>query len=287
MIDYCMLYVVATPIGNLMDISYRAVDILQHVDLIVAEDTRHSQILLKHYNINTKMISLHEHNEKQIIDKILVLLQQGQKIAVISDAGTPLISDPGYHLVKSAHLAKIPVTPIPGASAAVAAISVSGLATDQFIFIGFLPVKLPQKQKALLDLSLEQRTMIFFESPHRVLETVDCMQKAFHLDRAATFCRELTKKFETIVPDNLKNIYNFINNDKVHQTKGEIVLVVAGATQQKIEAVGSIDPKIHEMLKILLNELPITKATSVAAKITGVSKKILYNYCLSNLSSGY
>ena len=277
-----MLYIVATPIGNLMDLSYRAIDILQQVDLIVAEDTRRSQILLNHYNINTKTVNLHEHNEKQIIDKLLALMQQGQKIALISDAGTPLISDPGYHFVRQAHLAKIPISPIPGASAVIAAISVSGLATDQFIFIGFLPTKLQQKEKALLNLSLERRTMVFFESPHRLLETVDCMQKAFTPDREATFCRELTKKFETIMQDNLANIYNFILSDQSHQTKGEIVIVIGGKkTNKDTEGMQQVDPKIHEMLQILLTELPLTKAASIAAKITGISKKILYDYWLS------
>ena len=177
MLDYFMLYIVATPIGNLMDLSYRAIDILQKSDLIAVEDTRKSKILLNHYNINIKTISLHEHNEKQIVVKLLDLLRQGKNISLISDAGTPLISDPGYHLVRAAHLENIPVSPIPGPSAVMAAVSSSGIAVDQFIFIGFLPAKLSQKQKVLLDLALEQRTMIFFEAPNRLLKTVNCMQK--------------------------------------------------------------------------------------------------------------
>ena len=174
---------------------------------------------------------------------------------MISDAGTPLISDPGYHLVRKAHLLKIPVSPIPGPSSVITAISVSGLATDQFIFIGFLPAKLQQKQKVLLDLSVEKRTMVFFESPHRLLETVKCMQKAFNSDREATFCRELTKKFETVILDNLANIYNFIESDKSQQTKGEIVLVVAGLKNKDVGATQEIDLKTHDILKILLNYL--------------------------------
>lgn len=281
MIDYFMLYVVATPIGNLLDISYRAIEILQQVDLIVVEDTRRSQILLRHYNINIKTISLHEHNEKQVVDKLLDLLHQGQKIALISDAGTPLISDPGYHLVKRAHLLKIPVSPIPGASAVITAISVSGLPTDQFVFIGFLPAKLSQKQKTLFELRSEKRTMVFFESPHRILETLDLIQKIFTPDREATFCRELTKKFETIMLDSLVNIYNFIESNKAYQTKGEIALVIAGLKNKNLDATHEIDSKIHEMLKILLTELPITKVASLAAKITGISKNKLYDYCLT------
>ena len=178
-----MLYIVATPIGNLMDFSFRAIEVLRSVDLIAVEDTRHAKILLKYYNIKNKLISLHENNEKEIIAKLLLLLQQGQKIALISDAGTPLISDPGYHLVRNSHLLNIPVIPIPGPCAAIAALSASGLPPDQFIFIGFLPAKLAYKKDCLIKLSLEQRTMVFFEAPHRILATINCMQEIFGLKK--------------------------------------------------------------------------------------------------------
>ena len=277
MIDYCMLYIVATPIGNLTDFSYRAVDTLRSSDLIVVEDTRRSKILLNHYNINIKTISLHEHNEKQVVVKLLNLLKEGKTISLISDAGTPLISDPGYHLVKQAHLANVVVSPIPGASSVIASISVSGLATDQFIFIGFLPSKLQQKQKTLLDLVFERRTMIFFEAPSRLLDTINCMQKVFGEEREATFCRELTKKFETIKQANLANIYNFIVDDQSQQTKGEIVIVVAG----NLKNVNEIDADTHKILQSLLTELPLAKAAALGAKITGISKKKLYDYGIS------
>lgn len=277
MLDYCMLYIVATPIGNLTDFSYRAIDTLQNSDLIVVEDTRRSKILLNHYNINIKTISLHEHNEQQVVVKLLKLLKEGKTISLISDAGTPLISDPGYHLVKQAHLANIVVSPIPGPSSVITAISVSGLATDQFIFIGFLPSKLQQKQKTLLDLVFERRTMIFFEAPSRLIDTIDCMQKVFGADREATFCRELTKKFETIKQANLANIYDFIVADQLQQTKGEIVIVVAG----NLKNVDEIDANTHKILQNLLTELPLTKAAALTAKITGISKKKLYDYGIS------
>ena len=276
-----MLYIVATPIGNLMDLSSRAIDTLQHSDLIVVEDTRRSKILLNHYNINIKIISLHEHNEKQIIVKLLKLLQEGKIISLISDAGTPLISDPGYHLVKQAHLANIVVSPIPGPSSVIAAISVSGLATDQFIFIGFLPSKLQQKQTVLSELVFERRTMIFFEAPTRLMSSIDCMQKAFGPDREATFCRELTKKFETIKQAKLANIYEFIIADQLQQTKGEIVIVVAGNLNNIDQE--QIDANTHKILKNLLTELPLAKAAVLTAKITGISKKKLYDYCISHI----
>jgi len=272
-----MLYIVATPIGNLTDFSYRAIDTLQNSDLIVVEDTRRSKILLNHYNINIKTISLHEHNEQQIVVKLLKLLKEGKTISLISDAGTPLISDPGYHLVKQAHLANIVVSPIPGPSSVITAISVSGLATYQFIFIGFLPSKLQQKQKTLLDLVFERRTMIFFEAPSRLIDTIECMQKVFGADREATFCRELTKKFETIKQANLANIYDFIVADQLQQTKGEIVIVVAG----NLKNVDEIDANTHKILQNLLTELPLTKAAALTAKITGISKKKLYDYGIS------
>jgi 16S rRNA (cytidine1402-2'-O)-methyltransferase len=280
MLDYCMLYIVATPIGNLMDLSQRAIEVLLNVDLIAAEDTRRAKILLSHYNITTKTISLHEHNEQQVVNKLIVLLQEGRTIALISDAGTPLISDPGYHLVKLAHLAKIPVSPIPGPSAVMAAISVSGLATDQFVFIGFLPSKLKQKQKILLDLIIETKTMIFFEAPNRLLDTINSMQQIFGVDRKITFCREITKKFETIKQDNLANIYNFIMADQLQQTKGEIVLVVAG---NKVDTKNNniIDANAHKILTCLLAEMPLATAASLTAKITGIAKNKLYDYGVS------
>lgn len=276
-----MLYIVATPIGNLMDFSYRAVEILKNVDVIAVEDTRRAKILLDHYQVTTKMISLHKYNEQESSKKLLELLQQGNNIALISDAGTPLISDPGYYLVKEAHKTNIPVSPIPGASSVMAAISASGLATDQFIFIGFLPPKLTNKTVFLNKLKLETKTMIFFEAPTRILETLDTMKQIFGLNRQATFCRELTKKFETIKQDNLENIYNFITQDSIKQIKGEIVLVVSGNTEHNYE----IDEHTQHTLSCLLQELPPNKVASLTSKITGLPKNKLYNYIIANLKN--
>lgn len=280
-----MLYIVSTPIGNLMDVSYRAIEILKTVDLIIAEDTRRSKILLNHYQINTNISSLHEHNEEKILEKYIVMLQKGKQIALISDAGTPLISDPGYNLVRRAHLEKIQVSPIPGSSAVLAAISSSGLATDQFIFLGFLPNKLLSKIKILKALKLETRTMIFFESPHRILATLKTMLEILGAEREVTFCRELTKQFETIVHSNLTKIYDFVTADLENQTKGEIVLVLAGykfrASKDLKNQSKIIDANIHSMLEELLTELPLTKAAKIVAKITGLDKQKLYDYWLN------
>ena len=276
-----MLYIVATPIGNLQDFSCRAVAVLRQVEVIIAEDTRRSKVLLEHYHINTKIISLHEHNETQIVDQLLELLRGGQDLALISDAGTPLISDPGYCLVRQAHLQQIPVSPVPGSSAVLAALSCSGLATDQFIFIGFLPAKIKQRQQKLLELKYQSRTMVFFEAPHRILATIDDMIQVFGVGRQIAFCRELTKQFETIKVASLGAVREFIQADH-NQLKGEMVLVVAGFVAQDIATgIEQIDLNTHNILKILLEELPLSKAASAAAKITGISKKILYDYWLS------
>lgn len=285
-----MLYIVATPIGNLADLSYRAIETLKTVDLILAEDTRRSKILLNHYQIHTYVTSFHEHNEQQVMEKYISMLQQGKKIALVSDAGTPLISDPGYHLVRRAHLEKIPVSPIPGPSAMLAAISSSGLATDQFTFFGFLPNKISSKRKILKALKLEPKTMIFFESSHRILVTLQEMLQIFGANKAITFCRELTKQFETIIHSNLEEIYHFVHADVNHQTKGEIVLVVAGSDmnfkrinlKHKFIANNEImEPDVHYILEELVSELPLSRAAKIAAKLTGIDKQHLYDYWLN------
>jgi len=269
-----MLYIVATPIGNMMDLSARAIDVLAKADFIVAEDPKRSLRLLNHYAITTKMISLHEHNELKKVSNLIDLLQQNKDLALISDAGTPLISDPGYHLVRAAHQAKIKVSPVPGSSAVMAAISASGLATDRFTFIGFLPHKLSAKQQLLKHLSRESSTMIFFESPNRLISTLQAMRAIFGNNREMTFCRELTKQFETIINADLASIYDFVDKDRNNQTKGEIVLVVAGAPPLPVH----IDQSMHNMLSILVEELPLTTATKLLAKMTGINKQDLYDY---------
>ena len=197
------LYIVATPIGNLDDITFRAVEVLRDVDVIAAEDTRHSKVLLGHYGIQTPCIAYHEHSERQAAPKLLQRMCAGQAVALISDAGTPLVSDPGYHLVIAAHAQGIRIIPVPGASAVLAALSASGLPTDRFVFEGYLPPRAAARRRRLADMAGEGRTMMFFEAPHRIADAVRDMAQAFGEDRPAAYARELTKTFETIRRDTL------------------------------------------------------------------------------------
>lgn len=268
------IYIVATPIGNLDDISKRAIEVLQAVDQIAVEDTRHSKQLLTHLGINQKLIALHEHNEREQAAELITAVQQGAAIALISDAGTPLISDPGYHLVRLAHAAGVTVVPIPGASALICALSASGLATDRFCFEGFLPAKEQARLNVLQDLLHESRTMVFYEAPHRILETINSLKIVFGAQRNITMARELTKQFETIYSGNIEQLLEFVSKDP-NQQRGEFVLMLAGAsgvdkTELTIEA--------RRVLDILLQELSVKQAAAIAAKITGISKKTLYAY---------
>jgi 16S rRNA (cytidine1402-2'-O)-methyltransferase len=269
------LYVVATPIGNLEDFSARGIKILQKVDQIAAEDTRHSQKLLKHFGITTPLISLHEHNETASSKILLDCLKKSQSIALISDAGTPLINDPGYRLVKLAHQHGIPVIPIPGACALIAALSTSGLACDRFIFEGFLPEKSIARQKKLQEFLYETRTIIFYEAPHRILELIDDMLSVFGPKRYVVLARELTKTFETIHGDNLEQLKIWLNFDK-NQQKGEFVVLMEG-----VEYLNPYELDAQRILGILLDELPIKQATSLAAKITHEKKNKLYALALA------
>lgn len=270
------LYIVATPIGNLKDISLRALETLKMVDLIAAEDTRHSKTLLLHYRITTPLLSLHEHNEQQRGTELLTLLQQGRNVALISDAGTPLISDPGFHLVRAALEAGISVTPIPGACALIAALSAAGLPTDRFCFEGFLPAKPAARKQYLQPLAAEPRTLIFYEAPHRILATLSDMAAAFSAQRTATIARELTKTFETIRTGTLAELSAFLTADH-HQQKGEFVILIHGQPlpEQQTRADSS------RILKILLQELPVKQAAALAAEITGEKKNILYAKALA------
>lgn len=270
------LYLVATPIGNLSDITLRAIEILKSVSVIAAEDTRHSKRLLSHYDIHTPLFSLHEHNEDDRIEKILALLSQGKSIALISDAGTPLISDPGFRLVRAVHKMHFKVIPIPGACAAIAALIVSGLPTDHFVFEGFLPAKTVALEARLAELKNETRTIIFYESVHRVVKTVSAMQKIFGDDRIATVARELTKTFETIQQDSLAHLHRWIAQDAAQQ-KGEFVIVLQGAA---IPAVEKTTASLPALLKHLLTELPLKQAVSLACKITGDSRNTVYALAL-------
>ncbi|HRA42445.1 MAG TPA: 16S rRNA (cytidine(1402)-2'-O)-methyltransferase, partial [Gammaproteobacteria bacterium] len=221
------LYIVATPIGHLGDISLRAIDTLKVVDRIAAEDTRHSLGLLKHLGIEKPLVALHEHNEREQAEKLLAFVEDGHALALISDAGTPLISDPGYHLVQLAHQLGIQVVPIPGPCSIITALSASGLPTDRFVFEGFLSAKATARRKQLEKLATETRTLIFFEAPHRILETVAAMQACFGEQRLAVVARELTKTFETIRMGTLSELEAWMKSDAMQQ-RGEFVVLVAG-----------------------------------------------------------
>lgn len=274
-IEAGILYVVATPIGNLGDMTPRAVEVLQQVDRVAAEDTRHSAGLMRHFAIVTPMLSLHEHNERQKVAALLQRLQGGENIALISDAGTPLISDPGYVLVHEAQLAGIRVIPIPGASALIAALSASGLPTDRFSFEGFLPAKGGARRKFLEALRQERRTLAFYESPHRILDSLTDMAGVFGETRQAVVARELTKTFETIRHDSLGGLLEWVRGDS-NQQKGEFVILVHGSE----ETGEGIDPEACRIAELLAAELPLKQAAALAAKISGEKKNTLYKYLL-------
>ena len=265
------LYVVATPIGNLEDITYRAVRLLAEVDLIAAEDTRHSRVLLSHYNITTKMQALHEHNEAQVVGRILDRIVAGQAVALISDAGTPLISDPGFHLVRAAREAGLPVYSVPGPSAVTAALSVAGLPPDRFAFEGFLPSKATARKKRLQALSHETRTLVFFESSHRIEAAIADMTEVFSGQRLVAVCRELTKKFETVTRVPLAEMKKELAQD-TNQSRGEFVVVVDGYEGSEEEALSNA----HKMALVLLEFLPASQAARVAAQLNDVPRRKVY-----------
>jgi 16S rRNA (cytidine1402-2'-O)-methyltransferase len=269
------LYVVATPIGHLDDITYRAIDILKSVKLIAAEDTRTSAQLLKHFNIHTQLTACHDHNESNKIDQLIEKLLAGEDIALISDAGTPLISDPGFKFVRAAQDKGIRVIPVPGACAAIAALSAVGLPSDRFSFEGFLPSKQSQRLIHLNRLKDETQTLIIYEAPHRILECVKDMAEVFGHDRPVGFAREITKTFETIKKMTLAELVEFISNDS-NQQKGEIVLVIGGATVEK----DMEQEKLDQLLTRLLQDLSVKAASQLAADLTGIKKKIAYQRAL-------
>lgn len=275
------LYVVATPIGNLDDMSARALRILQQVTLIAAEDTRHSTRLLHHFGIATPLAACHDHNERTEGERFLNHLQAGQDVALISDAGTPLISDPGYHLVRQARAAGITVVPIPGPCALITALSAAGLPSDRFAFEGFLPAKTTARQTRLSLLALEERTLIFYEAPHRILECLADMSLIFGSDRMAVLARELTKTFETLKGLPLGELFQWVEADS-NQQRGECVLIVAG--KPKVESTTELAEETLRILDILLTELPIRQACALAADITGARKNKLYQIALERKS---
>ncbi|HEY8328930.1 MAG TPA: 16S rRNA (cytidine(1402)-2'-O)-methyltransferase [Rhodanobacter sp.] len=265
------LWVVATPIGHRDDLSARAIGTLRAVAVIAAEDTRHSRPLLVHHNIDTPLIALHEHNERDAVDAIVRRMQGGDAVALISDAGTPLISDPGFRLVRAARAAGIRCIPVPGACAAIAALSVAGLPSDRFVFEGFLPPKAAARRSRLQELASDARTLIFYESSHRVAESLADMRDVFGADREAVLARELTKLFETVLGAPLAELAARVVADP-DQQRGEHVILVAGRGEE-------VDAKLGEgkrVFAILREELPPAKAAKLAAAISGAPRKLLY-----------
>ncbi len=273
-----ILYIVATPIGNLSDITERALQTLREVDLIAAEDTRHSGRLLSHYGISTRTLALHEHNERNAAAGLIERLEAGVSIALISDAGTPLISDPGFYLVREVQQAGYKVVPIPGASALIAALSVAGLPSDRFSFEGFLPPKQEARRRAMEALAREPRTLIFYESTHRILDSLEDMVEAFGADRQAAVVRELTKTFETIQRDELGNLVEWMRAD-ANQQRGEFVVLVHGyEAEQSLESV-EVDPQA--LLQEFMALQPPKKAAATVARLTGLKKNALYELGLT------
>jgi len=281
MSDPGTLYIVATPIGNLDDISRRAIEILNGVDLIAAEDTRHSQKLLQSIQVDTPVVSHHDFSADSAIDRILGKLESGSSVALISDAGTPLISDPGYKLVSLARQKNLNVIPIPGASALVSALSVSGLATDRFTFEGFLPSKAAARQKRLSALADEQRTMVFYESVHRIMESLKDMSAAFEEQRLIFIGRELTKRFESHFLGTATECIQWLDGDS-NQQKGEFVVIVAGSDEQLEEA--RRHEQAMDIVRLLKSEVSMKKAVSLASKISGARKNLLYEEALKEIA---
>lgn len=274
-----ILYIVATPIGNLQDITQRALTVFEEVDLIAAEDTRHSGLLLSHYGIKKPFFALHDHNEQQKADVLVEKLQQGLNIALISDAGTPLISDPGFHLVRKCRQADIKVVPLPGACAAVTALCASGVASDRFCFEGFLPAKSKARQDKLKNLEKEDRTLIFYESTHRILDSLADIEAVFGKERYVVLAREITKTWESIEGDEVATLRQWLAEDP-NRTKGEMVLIVEGA---QIAEQQEISPQAVKALKLIAAELPLKKAAAIVAELYGYKKNALYQFGLEQL----
>jgi 16S rRNA (cytidine1402-2'-O)-methyltransferase len=270
-----ILYVVATPIGNLDDISTRARQTLASVDVIAAEDTRHSGVLLQRLGIRTPALSYHEHNERERLPELLALLKSGQSVALISDAGTPLVSDPGYHLVRAARTEGIRVTPLPGPCAAIAALSVAGLPSDRFAFEGFPPARAAARLKYYRELSGEPRTLVFYESAHRIVESLQGMVEAFGAEREALLARELTKQFETVHAAPLGELAGFVAREP-NQQKGEFVIVLRGAPES-----AAAPREAERILRVLLAHLPTSQAAAITAELTGLKRQELYDLALT------
>ena len=273
----CALYVVATPIGNLSDISLRALDILNRADVVAAEDTRNTRHLLQHHGIgDAKLLAVHQHNERGSADKIIALLQDGKSVALVTDAGTPAVSDPGAVLVEAVREAGLRVIPIPGASAVVTALSASGLVNPHFMFYGFLPNKSAARRVVLQSLANQTCTLAFYEAPHRILECTADLLAVFGNEREIVFARELTKLFESIHRCKLGDAPDWLNSDPNNQ-RGEFVLLVSGAP----ERTEALDAEAERVLTLLLTELPLKQAVQLAVQITGQNKNALYQKALA------
>lgn len=275
--QFGILYIVATPIGNLEDISSRAINVLASVDIIAAEDTRHSKKLLQSIQVRTQLVSYHDFSSPDATAKIVSKLEKGDSIALISDAGTPLISDPGYRLVKLAREKNISVVPIPGASAFTAALSVAGIPTDRFIFEGFLPNKTAARTKHLQELVLETRTLVFYESPHRIIECLADIAKIFSAEREIFIAREISKKFESHFLGSLAQVIRWIEAD-ADQQKGEFVLVLAGCGADELR--NKIERQALDIVELLRGKIPMKQAVTVACEITGARKNAIYDLAL-------
>ena len=270
------LYIVATPIGNLEDITLRAVATLRGVDLIAAEDTRHTRRLLQHLDIDTPLTAYHEHSDEAVAWRLCERVDSGQSVALVSDAGTPMISDPGYRLVRAAQAAGVRVVPIPGACAAVTALSASGLPSDRFLFAGFLPARAAARQKRLSQLADEQATLVFYEAPHRLQETLADLVQCLGGEREAVLARELSKAFETIRRASLADLIDFVAADS-NQSRGEIVLLVAGSAA----ADPDVDASLAGLMQSLSTRMPPREAAALLSTYSGVRKNRLYSHWLA------
>ncbi|GKX51916.1 16S rRNA (cytidine(1402)-2'-O)-methyltransferase [Budvicia aquatica] len=275
------LYVVPTPIGNLGDITQRALAVLGSVDLIAAEDTRHTGLLLQHFAINAQLFALHDHNEQSKADILIAKLKDGHSIALVSDAGTPLINDPGYHLVRRCREEGIRVIPLPGACAAITAMSAAGLPSDRFCYEGFLPAKTKSRCDTLRSLEEEPRTLIFYESTHRLLDSLQDMVTVWGPERYVVLARELTKTWENIKGAPVGELLAWVKEDEVRR-KGEMVLIVEG---HKVQSDDAIPSEALRTLALLQKELPLKKAAALTAEIHGVKKNALYKYALEQADS--
>lgn len=268
------LNIVSTPIGNLRDITFRAIEVLKSVDLILAEDTRVAKKLLNHYAIENKITSFNLINENQKTKTLIKKLKEGKNIALIADAGTPLISDPGYLLIRSAREESIQVTPVPGCSAAIAALTASGISSDKFTFYGFLPKTKVKRAKELRKLTNRSETLIFYESVHRIVNTIESMKEIFGENRNAVLCKEITKLYESFLGSNLLEISNYLSTNP-DRLKGEFTIIVQGERNTSIDY-----EKIDFILSLLTLELSLKSSIKICAKITGYSKKIIYTHAL-------